>query len=375
MTAVHRRFVSALPAILIMCAGCDDKPLEPRHKVTGPRVLAIIAEPPEIRPGQSTEVRVITGGMTVEPEFTWYVCARAEATTTFVAQSTFGQAEPNDGCFGDAGAATVRLPFTGPTALIATPANLLQQIAALQAVYGSNISAQRLLAIARTAGLPLTVAVEVRHNDPGTDGGQPRNTVVRALKRIVVIDRDDRNQNPPPPSFRFGVDRDGGAGVAMRYVRDGDDERCEPDDGSGALAVRPGTVVELAPSPTEQPWLQTYTVLDTYGQPSQQTETAFYSFYSTGGAYYDDRTRIPTRNTKWEAPLRLGPITHWLVVRDGRGGTSACRYTVIVTADAGPLSHRDASITRESGATESDAASASDASDASAMDASIDAAR
>jgi hypothetical protein len=156
----------------------------------------------------------------------------------------------------------------------------------------------------------------------------------------------------------------------MRYVRDGDDERCEPDDGSGPLAVRPATVVEIAPSPTEQRWLQTFTVLDAYGQPSQQTETAFYSFYSTGGAYYDDRTRIPTRNTKWEAPLRLGPITHWLVVRDGRGGTSACRYTVTVTNDAGPLSHRDASITRESGA--DDAASFVDAG---AMDASIDSSR
>jgi hypothetical protein len=362
---------------LIACAtvasalGCDEKPLEPRHKVTGPRVLAMIAEPPEIRPGQSTEVRLVTGGMTVEPEYTWYVCARAEGTATFAAQSTFGQAEPNDACFGDAGATTIRLPFTGPNALIATPANLLQQLAALQAVYGSSISASRLLAIARTAGLPLTVAVEVRHNDPGTDGGAPRNTVLRALKRIVVIDRDDRNANPPPPSFRFGAPRDGGAGgVRMRYVREGDDERCEPDDGAGPLFVRPGVSYELAPDPTEQPWLQTYTVLDTYGQASQQVETAFYSFYSTGGAYWDDRTRIPTRNTKWEAPLRLGPITHWLVVRDGRGGTSACRYTVTVSSDAGTIASRDAAASSEAGA--SDAASW----DASAMDASaIDADR
>lgn len=375
MTVLHRRFTSTLSTLLIVCAGCDEKPLEPRHKVTGPRVLAIIAEPPEIRPGQSTEVRVITGGMTVEPEFTWYVCARAEATTTFIAQSTFGQAEPNDGCFGDTGAATVRLPFTGPSAHIATPADLLQQIAALRAVYGSNISAQQLLSIAQTAGLPITVAVEVRHDDPGTDGGRPRSTVLRALKRIVVADRDDRNQNPPPPSFRFGVDRDGGAGVAMRYVREGNDERCEPDDDSGPLTVRPGTIVEIAPSPTEQQWLQTYTVLDAYGQRSQQTETAFYSFYATAGTYSDDHTRIPTRNTKWKAPMRLGPVTHWLVVRDGRGGTSACRYTVIVTADAGPLSHRDASIARDSSASVVDATTVGDTGDASTMDAGIDSAQ
>jgi hypothetical protein len=133
----------------------------------------------------------------------------------------------------------------------------------------------------------------------------------------------------------------------MRYVRD--DDRCEPADESGPLEVRPGTIVELAPVPSEAPWLERSFILDVYGQPAEQLETAFYSFYSTGGAYQDDRTRIPTRNTVWEAPQRLGPITHWLVVRDGRGGTSACRYTVNVSRDAGSLSSRDASATPEAG--------------------------
>lgn len=339
----RRRAIGAVSLISCASVGCDPPPLEPRHKVTSPRILAIIADSPDVRPGQSTEIRVIAGGLTVEPEFTWYVCARAEATTTFVAQSTFGQAEPNDACFGDAGASNVRLPFTGPNALFAVPGDLLRRLEALRAVYGANISSTRLLEIARTAGLPLTIAVEMRHNDPGTDGGAPANTVVRALKRIVVLDRPELNRNPPGPSFRFGAPRDGDAGgVPMRYVRDGDDERCEPDDGSGPLVVRPGSVHELAPAPYETPWLERYFILDTFGQPAEQVETAFYSFYSTGGAYRDDRTRIPTRNTIWEAPLRLGPIQHWLIVRDGRGGTSACRYTVTVSADAGSLSRRDA---------------------------------
>jgi hypothetical protein len=345
---VSARATTALFALAACALGCDEKPLEPRHKVTAPRVLAIIAEPPEVRPGQLTEVRVITGGTTVEPEFTWYLCARAEATTTFAAQSTFGQAEPNDACFGDAGASTVRLPFTGPSALITTPSDLLERLEALRAVYGAGISASRLVTLARTAGLPLTVAVEMRHNDPGTDGRAPRTTVIRALKRIVVVDRDERNTNPPGPAFRFGASRDGRpSGVSMRYVRD--DDRCEPADESGPLEVRPGTIVEIAPIPSEAPWLERYFILDAYGQPAEQLETAFYSFYSTGGAYQDDRTRIPTRNTVWEAPQRLGPITHWIVVRDGRGGTSACRYTVNVSRDAGSLSSRDASAMPETG--------------------------
>ncbi|MDP3273980.1 MAG: hypothetical protein Q8Q09_02215 [Deltaproteobacteria bacterium] len=343
-----------------LASACADKPLESRHKVTSPRILAMIAEPPEARPGESIAVRVVTGGTQSDPpNFTWYFCARAEGTTNFVAQSTFGQAEPNDACFGDAGANVVRLPFRGDTAVVTIPADLLAQIEALRAVYGNGLSAAALQTIVRTAGLPLTLAVEMRAANG--DGGV---TVERALKRVVVVDRAARNHNPPGPSFRFGVGPDGGpGGVPMRYVPMTDPERCEPADNAGPLRVRPSEVVELAPDPTEDPWLEDYTILDSAGRVAQTRETAFYSFYSTGGSYRDDRTRIPTRNTLWEAPQRLGDITHWMVVRDGRGGTSACRYTLTVTRDGGGLDQRDAAAMGDS---------ASDArTDVSAMDASV----
>lgn len=373
---------SALTIVL----GCDPPPLDPRHKVASPRVLAMIADPPEVRPGGSVEVRLITGGITGTPTYSWSVCARAESTTTFVAQSTFGQAEPNDACFGDAGAAVVRLPFTGPNALIVVPSNLLEQLEALRAVYGRNISPGQLLQLARTAGLPLTVAVEIRAAGP--DGGM---FVERALKRVVVLDRPELNHNPPPPSFTFGfIDADAGLGglspdggrravsqgIPMRYVP-GSDDLCEPADNGGPIVVRPEQVLEIAPDPTEDPWLERYFVLDAYGRPAQQNETAFYSWYSTGGAYRDDRTRIPTRNTVWEAPQRLGPITHWLIVRDGRGGTSGCRYTVEVSRDAGVRMPRtaDASLTDASGMsdiTQSDGGRETDSAMDSAMDAGFD---
>jgi hypothetical protein len=361
---VPRAPLVALSTVLLIA--CDPPPLEPRHKVSSPRVLAIIAEPPEVRPGGLVDLHLITGGITGTPSYSWSACARPESTATFAAQSTFGQAEPNDACFGDAGASVIRLPFTGPTALIAIPADLLVRLDALRAVYGSNISSAQLYQLARTAGLPLTIAVEVRAAGP--DGGM---FVERALKRVVVVDREERNHNPPPPSFTFGfVARDGGTvadagsaagslGIPMRYVP-GSDDRCEPADNAGPIVVRPEQVFEIAPDPTEGPWLERYFVLDAYGRPAQQTETAFYSWYSTGGAYRDDRTRIPTRNTIWEAPQRLGPITHWLIVRDGRGGTSGCRYTVEVSRDAGVRMASTASDTALTDATD-DADSSADA--------------
>ncbi len=341
--SLHVRERSLTIALALALVRCDERPLEPRSRVTGPRVIDMIAEPPEVRPGELTEVRVMTGGMTVEPTYTWFVCARAEGTTTFVAQSTFGQAEPNDACFGDAGAGTIQLPFTGPSALVATPPDLLARVEALRAVYGRGISTAQLLALVRTAGLPLTVAVEIRHTDPGTDGGAPRVTVLRAFKRVTVVDRAERNRNPPPPSFRFGVGPDGGpGGVPMRAVPD--EDRCEPADGLGPLTARPGQLVEIAPDPTEAPWLERYPLLDSDGRPAEQTETAFYSFYATGGAYRIERSRIPVRNTIWEPPGRGGEVTHWFVVRDGRGGTSACRYAVHVSRDAGTRGMTDASL-------------------------------
>ena len=142
----------------------------------------------------------------------------------------------------------------------------------------------------------------------------------------------------------------------MRYV-DGSDDLCEPADNGGPIVVRPEQVFEIAPDPTEEPWLEQYIVIDAYGRPALQRETAFYSWYATGGAYRDDRTRIPTRNTVWEAPQRLGSITHWLVVRDGRGGTSGCHYSVEVSRDAG---------VRQRGAAPTDSAEHTDASDDSA---------
>ena len=80
-------------------AACNEAPLEMRSVVNAPRVLAIIADPPEVAPGQLVLVRAVLGGVPagVAPRYRWFVCARPEASTTFVASSTFGQAEPDEG--------------------------------------------------------------------------------------------------------------------------------------------------------------------------------------------------------------------------------------------------------------------------------------
>lgn len=317
----HARATVLLAAALFAPAGCDDRPLLPRSRVVSPRIIAIVADPPEIRPGQRTVVSVVTGGLTMPPRFRWLVCARPEATPNFVAQSTFGVAEPEQGCFGDGAVDVYPLPGEGPSTLFAVPADLLTRLEVLRAVYGRNLPAETLRRIAQTVGLTVTIAVEMTH------GG----TTVRALKRVVVVDRPDTNTNPPPPSFRFGVGPDGGeGGIPVGRVA-GDDELCARTN-MGPLRVRTGQRVEIAPDATEDAWLESYDTLDSTGMLVRARETAYYSWFATAGDFAQDRTRIPIRNTVWIAPSQEGQVTHWLVARDGRGGTSVCRYVVDVQA-------------------------------------------
>ena len=299
---------------------CDPLPLAPRSIVVSPRIIGIIAEPPEVAPGQLVQLRPITGG--IEPNiittYRWLVCARPEATSTFTAQSTFGQAQPDEGCFGDAAVGVFPIG-EGERIAFGVPADLLTRLDALRAVYGANLSEASLRRIAQTAGIPFTIALEM------TSG----STVVRAIKRVVVVDRTDRNANPPPPQFQFGLVPDAGTGGVHVGPVAGSEDECRADNGM-PLTVQRNQRVEIAPDPTEAPWLQQYDALDSAGGITRSTENAFYSWSSSAGSFSDDRTRIPTRNTLWTAPGRAATVTMWLVVRDGRGGTSFCKFAVVV---------------------------------------------
>jgi hypothetical protein len=307
-------------ALATAFSSCTDPNFARRSLVSSPRILAIVAEPPEINPGQLTVLHAITGGAAETATFRWFVCARAEATATFTAQSTFGVADDDEGCFGDA-AVQLGPTFEGHDYIFTVPTNLFDNIAALRAIYGQSISLESLMRIVNVAGIPVTIAVEMR---------DPSGTVQRAIKRVIVSGRPDTNHNPPPPSFRFGVRADGGMGGVHVSAVDGDPERCAADS-RAALTVHTNQVVQVAPDANTSDWLETYTTLDSSGDIQTTTEVAYYSFYATTGIWDDDRTRIPIQNTIWHAPAMPGTTTMWIVVRDGRGGTSGCRFDVNVT--------------------------------------------
>ncbi len=311
--------IACSSALAFAFASCSGPNFPASSIVTAPRPIAIVAEPPEINPGQLTVLHAITAGTTGEnTRFRWFVCARPEASATFTAQSTFGVTTDDQGCFGDA---SVQLGsvIEGPVFFFTVPVDVLQNVEALRAIYGANVSAASLRLIVATSGIPVTIAVEM------TDG----NTVVRAIKRVIVSTRMDTNRNPPPPSFRFGTPPDGGVGGVHVAAVPGDQETCAADN-RAALVVHPSQVVQIAPDTNTASWLQSYDTLDSSGNPQHVMETAYYSFFATSGSYDDARTRLPIQNTIWHAPSTAGPATLWYILRDGRGGTSGCRYAVTV---------------------------------------------
>ncbi|MBI5517695.1 MAG: hypothetical protein HY909_28245 [Deltaproteobacteria bacterium] len=299
----------ALALGLCLVLGSCIEDLDRKSLVRYPRVLDIIAEPPEVNPGGTITFRVITGGVRETPTFRWVACVSPDPTGLPFGTSGFGTASSEVGCFSEAGVGSVPLG-TGETARFTIPARTLENIDLLASRFGQRLQEGTLRTLARDVGIVLGVGVTME------TGG----TVARAYKRVVVSLSTTPNRNPPPPRFRVGT---------TLLVPSSERDRCEPE-GGGALRVRAGQRVALAPDTMEETWFEPFRALTATGDFQDRRESAFYSWYVTGGSLARDLTRNPTRNNEWAAPAEPGAYDLWLLVRDGRGGSSGCRAAVTV---------------------------------------------
>ena len=159
--------------------------------------------------------------------------------------------------------------------------------------------------------------------------------LIRATKRVLISENPTPHANPPPPAYTFGSEQ--------RIVTASDDPlRCVRDDGEPVTAAA-GADVQLAPLgegsdddaqdagvPPEEPWLETYNIINARGELRERTERAFYAWYTTDGDLNSGSTKSPLRNNLWRLPATAGEYPLWLIIRDGHGGTSACELTVQV---------------------------------------------
>ena len=329
-------------------AACIPSPdFDDRDLVKTPRILAIIADRPEIGPGQSTTLSVVFadplgGGRPVR--YRWRACITTEALGGMgggagFSGAQFGMMAPGAGC------ASPETSFDlgeGETAVLTAPPeeSIDLLIARFREMVGDAISDVFIERLLTDVGIQLSVQVDVT-----TDGAAGEELLITGFKRVIVSRRTAQGTNPPLPRVEFGD-----FGVISGYASASSGFDCATESG-GPLVVPPSTLVALRPDPTpndpldsgtDEPWTmdtlcmdsdpvtECYGVLDPQGIFTQKPENAFYSWNATAGVFFEGTTIRPARDNEWTSPATPGDVTFWVVMRDGHGGTSACRATITV---------------------------------------------
>lgn len=282
--------------------------LDPPTLVKTPRILGIVAEPPESAPG--TEIRV--GAIAFVPDdpsgsrtrYVWRLCA--SLPRVLAAAAIPARLPLPDTC--------ETLPSEGPTATI--PGDRTRALAALLSSLPSSgaLDASFLARILETAGIPFQVEVDV----VGPDGA----VLVTGVKTVAITTRMTPPPTTNPPVVLFSI---GDADVAM--PNDLFDFACIPT--SGSVTVAAGREVPITPIPGVD-WTEEYPIYDYSGNVRTGRENEYYSFYATGGSLSKETTRPPERAVRWTAPEEPGSARVWMIVRDGHLGARGCWLDVTV---------------------------------------------
>jgi hypothetical protein len=304
-----KRSIAASALACLGCAACIDIPdFADPSLIDRPRVLALVAEPPEVNPGDPVQLSLLVAGAE-RYDVSWRACGAFDSFLGGGVQ--YGDEQGDEGCRGtlavELGAGErAELPGEATQALWGS-------LELAEEIVGGALPEDTLDRIREDVGLPFTVEATVRFE----------GRMIRAVKRVLISARETPHSNPPPPAFALDETEVAAASGA--------DFVCASAEG-GPVPLDADVDVELAPivEGGEEPWLERYEVLDLRGELRSRTETAFYSWFATGGELSEGVTKSPLRNEIWHTPAGPGCHTLWLVVRDGHGGSSACAVDVAV---------------------------------------------
>jgi len=308
---------------LLLLAGCDRPDFDPPSVVAGPRVLAIVADRPEVAPGDEVRVRAMIAGVEGrDVELRWSMCIDTGPITASdvfgggafntTGQEQYGGDFADPGC-DEGGRFTTPLVVEDGAALVPgacdDPSEPWRCTAGLASIATGAPEAAPLLEF----GLPFVVNVAL-----WVDG----EFELRAYKRVAITDRTAPGTNPPRPRFAVGD--------VWLTSRDGDDPfECAPE--GGERPVVPGVAdVRLRPDPDDEAWRETFPVITLDGTRITGEENAYYSWFADGGELDPEVTVAPARDAVWTTPDERGVHEIWVVVRDGHLGQSACRAEVEV---------------------------------------------
>lgn len=301
-----------LTGLLLVLSGCTES-LDSPTIVRTPRILAMVAEPPEAAPGADVRVAAM---ISVPPDaprplrLRWRACLDLRA----VLEATgFDEIEIPRRPDCDSQTLELDQPYVVRGERTAA---LVDQLRSL-AMFGGFDTAL-IETLLSTSGLAYDVDLDVLDAEGAV--------LVSGFKRAALTTREAPTTNPPAPTFRFGD-------LAITGGEDPFDFTCTTESGETPV-VAPLARVALEPTIPggleEEPWLETFPVFDYTGGITTARENAYYTWLATAGVISEFTTRPPERGSVWTAHDEEGPQSLWLVVRDGHLGTRGCRLDVRV---------------------------------------------
>ena len=316
--------------LLLLTSGCLDLNFDPISILKGPRMLAISANPPESLPGEDIHFETLIvdengDDLSTQPgiEVRFEVCLSIAQVFNAAGLGSSTTAEDNCGVGGDD---LLVLAQDGAPNRAILPGEVLVGLLSMipmpdpdmpppdPMIPGIDPALFSILAeVIAEVGVPLLVRVEVDR-----DGER----ILDGHKRFAITTRSGATLNPPPPRLMIDELEVTARGGADPHV-------CVAADGSTATATV-GAEVTLAPDPLEEPWLETYPVFDLQNGLIENSESAYYSWFSNAGSFSRELSQSPLRDSVWTAPEEPGTYPFFVVVRDGHLGHSWCRFEIEV---------------------------------------------
>ncbi len=301
-----------LLALFVLLAACGDE-FRPASFVDRLRVLAVIPEPPDVRPGGSTTLDALV----VDPRdparrntLVWLACNPDPKALEQSACSQFETLEDPSQLAAAAEGGTVAFLGHGRGVRYSAPEGLFEPLAADDPLRRRGVLAMVLL---------LAVADEV--DDPAKlpellERVQTRQVdSVMALKRIRISEDESQNLNPSIAGVKF------------------DEELWAP--GLRPAKLKPGQTYALTGVAAEGS-AEHYVALDSENQPVERDEKLIFSWFTTAGVFEEPRSEAGMPTQKFTVPFvfdRLPPnrqLTLYSVLRDGRGGITGASRGVFV---------------------------------------------
>jgi hypothetical protein len=297
----------ALPAL-----GACGSDFAPGSRVTGLRVLAVQADKPYARPGETVHLRALGVDTRERPiVWAWTACFLPDATSVDGCLDEIASSNrPISEAVFASGEGVTEVDYTVPSDAL----DGLSAGARSQAVAGIlSIACPGKLDLHRDAnGIPF------RCTDPESGRVLGLDETVVGLKRIMLRE-SERNDNPVIDAVLFDGEEwreDDVKEVDSCDTSDDDYDDC-PSAPKHTLSVRiPGGSIESGQ--------------DEFGR--EFTEQVIVQYYTTEGIFEDQVRTSSDATTGWVARRRASgdEVSLWFVVRDDRGGVSWTERRVAV---------------------------------------------